>query len=59
MLWGYEIRDGNGFLLGDEGQMGFENKTDAYLDALDYAKVLVKEYDIAGDELSITLQPLE
>ena len=59
MLWGYEIRDGRNFLLGDEGDWTFRNKTDAYLDALAYAKDIVKENDIEGDEISISLQPID
>jgi hypothetical protein len=59
MLWGYEIRDGRGFLLGDEGDYVFREKTDAYLDALSYAKDIVREQDIEGDEFSITLQPID
>lgn len=57
MLWGYEIKDERGFVLGDEGEYAFRFKQDAFLDAIDYAAEIVKDNDIEKS-IIIEVQPV-
>ncbi len=57
MLWGYEIKDERGFVLGDEGEYVFRSKQDAFLDALDYAADIVKDNDVEK-RIIIEVQPV-
>ena len=58
MLWGYEITDAHGCVLGDEGDCAFRNKEDAFLDALSFAQEIVQSEDI-GSRINIELQPVD
>ena len=57
MLWGYEIKDERGFVLGDEGEYAFRLKQDAFLDALDYAADIVKDNEVEK-RIIIEVQPV-
>ena len=58
MLWGYEITDERGMVIGDEGDMAFRSKQKAFLDALAYATELVKDLDIE-QSITIEVQPID
>jgi hypothetical protein len=58
MLWGYEIKDERGFVLGDEGEYVFRSKQDAFLDALDYAADIVKDTDVEKS-IIVEVQPVD
>ena len=60
MLWGYEISSETGYILGDEGDYAFETKQDAMMDALDFAKTLIRDYPNGWNTgISITLQEID
>ena len=56
MLWCYEIRSDTNEVLGDSGDLAFESKTDAMLDALELAESRIREYPnawVCGIKISL------